>query len=192
MLDTKIIEENVAEIEKRFGLAEGFIVAILNDEDDWGLTLKLHSLIESLFNQLIIESVGIKEIEAELSKLNFRTKFSIIMALGYEKNKKKTISFLNDFSSVRNKYVHNIKNINRSLLDISGEMGLKSFTRSVDNDRLRLLIWVRTIFAISELNVRIAMKAAQKGKLEALVELGIRNLQETSQGKDPDKEQQNA
>jgi hypothetical protein len=60
-----------------------------------------------------------------------------------------SINFLSDISRIRNQYIHNIKNLGEDLLVISKKANIRNFQKFSKNDKLRLLIWVRSVVILS-------------------------------------------
>ncbi|MEZ5541063.1 MAG: hypothetical protein R3F42_03370 [Pseudomonadota bacterium] len=58
----------VAELEEGLGLAKGFFVRLVT-EDDWSFVIKLHALYEAAISKLITEKFGESRLESFVSRL---------------------------------------------------------------------------------------------------------------------------
>lgn len=183
MEDLKLIEKEVANLEKRMSLPNDFVLSILNEDDDWAFITKLHSLIETVLGQLIVKAVAKKELENEIFKLNYRTKLSMTRDLRFiDKN----ISiYLNDLSRIRNQYIHNIKNVGHNLLGISQEAKIGTFMKYSNNNKLRLFIWGMSVLVLSELNkyINIEDSKIEMNEIEKILgKLKIKEIREAAKG----------
>ena len=155
MTSSEEAQQEVIEIEKKLGLPKDFILSIISNDNDWEFIIKLHSLIETLINQLISHIFG-KELEGDLSRLNIRIKLSMIYKKGFIS--KKQLAFLENLSVLRNRYVHNIKNIVLDLKKISKEANIGTYSHFEYNKKLRLVIWVHTVISIVTLSKQLKVE----------------------------------
>lgn len=87
-------------------------------EDDWSFIIKCHTLIESSLNQSIVTMLGEKGLENIISKIDTSTpsvgKVTIAENIGLlDRHKANAIRVI---SEIRNLIIHNVKNINFTLI----------------------------------------------------------------------------
>jgi hypothetical protein len=115
--------EAAAEIEKELGLPNNFLWNLRN-EDDWSAIIKLHALLETAVTHLLVRFFGRDELQdvfatmelgnARTGKLVFLGKLNCL-----EKNHRR---FIRKLSEIRNKLVHDIRNVQFSLPEYVNEL----------------------------------------------------------------------
>lgn len=107
--------EAVRNIEDEMGLPEGFTWEVYQEEDDWGLVIKLYALIESVvseilalhFEEPIVDSIQDLSLRGRVSQLRLLSDLHEIPT--------EYTNFLDELSHLRNVVVHNVDNVNFSL-----------------------------------------------------------------------------
>ncbi len=106
----------INELERYLGLPEDFFHA-LQSEDDWSFIVKIHSLIETTCNSLLVEEFGKPETLDAFVNVPMGTvksgKLAFIKSL--DLLPKKDISFIEQIGWLRNKFVHNVSRTQSSL-----------------------------------------------------------------------------
>lgn len=109
------------------GLQEDLVSQIIDAENDWALTLKVDALIETAAKEVLRRNfhftlgdrtVNNEVMEEFIEGLGMQGKTSVrtlLKAAGFEKA---DLSFIEAVRKVRNAYAHDIRNINRSLLEL--------------------------------------------------------------------------
>lgn len=108
--------DQIPKLESKLGIEVGFFNKI-GDEEDWALIIKLHALIESAVSELltgVLKKETLKDTFSMLELSNKRTgKMAFINALGLLGDAERR--YISSLSELRNKLVHNIKNVNYQL-----------------------------------------------------------------------------
>lgn len=111
----------------QLGLSKDFLDRLFN-EDDWSFVIKLHSLIEAVITQLLIETLGQTKLLEPFANLELSNKKSGKVAFAKELDllSKEARSFISSLSELRNELVHNIQNVQFKFLDThEGELHRK-------------------------------------------------------------------
>lgn len=115
-------------LESDIGLPNGFLHDLYKS-DDWTLIIKLHALLETSFTNLLISEFNKPNIDNQIASLALSD--SKIGKIVFAKNLKlirmNEYKFVILLSELRNKLVHNIKNVNFSISDyvVSMDKGQK-------------------------------------------------------------------
>ncbi|MCC1496135.1 hypothetical protein [Alcanivorax sp. 1008] len=125
----------VPELEKRLGLDSGFFDKLIEGESDWALIIKTHALIEAAVSDLLATSLDRKDLNAIFSSLelsNKRTgKMAFVSALGLlDEDCRRFISAL---SELRNRLVHNVKNVHFDFHEYVKQLDAQQFRQFVKN-----------------------------------------------------------
>jgi uncharacterized protein YutE (UPF0331/DUF86 family) len=106
----------VSSIEQEFGLKDGFLLD-LGKGDDWSFVIKMHALIEAMVSHLLTHAIGdtrLSEFFERLELSNPRTgKIAVAEMLELLENPERR--FIRLVSELRNRLVHNIRNVNFDL-----------------------------------------------------------------------------
>lgn len=119
-MSPKTLSDLVPLLEQKLGLEPGFFESLDgDDESDWSFIIKVHALIEAAISHLLTEHLGRPELNDVLSRLDMSNKTTgkagFIEALGLlEKPERRFISSL---SELRNKLVHDVRNVNFDLTE---------------------------------------------------------------------------
>jgi energy-converting hydrogenase A subunit M len=128
------IADQIPKLEETLGIEVGFFNK-LSDEEDWALIIKLHALIESAVSELLtaaFNNTSLKDTFSMLELSNKRTgKMAFINALGLLGDAERR--YISSLSELRNKLVHNIKNVNYQLHEEVEKMDKQQFQRFVHN-----------------------------------------------------------
>jgi len=106
----------VGSIEQEFGLKDGFLLD-LGKGDDWSFVIKMHALIEAMVSHLLTHAIGdtrLSEFFERLELSNPRTG-KIVVAGMLELLEGPERRFIRLVSELRNRLVHNVRNVNFDL-----------------------------------------------------------------------------
>lgn len=110
------LADQIPKLEATLGIEPGFFQR-LSEEEDWALIIKMHALIESAVSELLtgaFSQAALKETFSMLELSNKRTgKIAFINALGLLGEAERR--YISSLSEIRNRLVHNIKNVNFEL-----------------------------------------------------------------------------
>jgi hypothetical protein len=117
-METETLEDSLGRLEHDCGLPNGFCLALLQ-ESDWSFVIKLHALLETAVSQLLVHSLGRRELAdtfASLEMSNTKTgKLAFVNALRLLP--KAQIEFIRALSELRNQLVHRVKNVSFNLTE---------------------------------------------------------------------------
>lgn len=103
-------------------LKHGFVKSI-EEESDWGFTIKAHALVEAALNHLILIRFDEPKLHAIISKLGTSaedlSKVAILKSLDLVSKEHR--QFIRAFSRLRNAFAHDIKKIDSTLADYCDE-----------------------------------------------------------------------
>lgn len=117
-MPSQSLAELVPLLERKLGLQPGFFESLDgDDESDWSFIIKAHALIEAAVSHLLTEHLGRPELNDIFSRLDMSNKATgkagFVEALGLlEKSERRFVSSL---SELRNKLVHDVRNVNFDL-----------------------------------------------------------------------------
>lgn len=126
----RVDEDEIDELEIEMGIPKGFFNSLLHS-NDWSFVVKLHAFLESAVTFLLTEIVDpkLEHVLAQLEMSNKKTgKLAFLSALGILESR--SYRFISKLSELRNKLVHNVKNVSFSLPEYVNKMDkqqLKSF-----------------------------------------------------------------
>lgn len=130
----KSADEKIAEAEKHLGVPHGTLADVAKDTDYLAI-LKIHATIEPLLNELLEENItrALKH-----PKVNFpggETLAEFVLARNLDDKRKLAVkcelidqarsNFIRHVANVRNRYVHNVKNMPLSIPDIAKKLSPK-------------------------------------------------------------------
>ena len=105
----------VAALEKRLGLVEGFYDQLLKS-DDWSFVVKLNALFEAACTQALVVRLSCPELTNNLAHLDFadnkKGKVRLCFNLGIINDEQRIA--LNELAELRNTLVHRIENVDFS------------------------------------------------------------------------------
>lgn len=126
------LAEQIPKLEEKLGIEHGFFNR-LTDEEDWALIIKMHALIESAVSDLLtgaFSQAALKETFCMLELSNKRTgKMAFINALGLLGEAERR--YISSLSELRNRLVHDIKNVNFQLHEDVEKMDPQQFKQFV-------------------------------------------------------------
>ena len=110
------IDEAVNNLEKKLQIRSGFFDS-LYQEDDWSFIIKAHAIIEASVSSLITEYFGEEKLIEIFSRIELSNKSygKIIFLKHLNFLDKEERRFISSLSEIRNKLVHNIKEIDFSI-----------------------------------------------------------------------------
>ena len=186
ILDDENIEvcsNEIRDLEKLLGISEGFCLKLL-DEDDWSFVIKLHAILEAAIGNMLkttIENVSIDPAVSEkLEKIFSRLEMSnvdtgkVAFAKALNLLKKYEVEFITTLSQIRNQYVHNISNIEKSLNDNIKESHATKIEKFFDNSDItknlilqkpKLYIWKAGILLLSIIRLEHSISNSKKKTL---------------------------
>lgn len=117
----KNIDAGVKQLQAKIGLKESFFKSLLYDTDDWSFVIKLHALIEAVCASLLTFHFNEPKLGNIFSRLELsdkaKGKVRFLEETGLiDKFDKK---FIYALSELRNKLVHDVKNCNIKLNDLT-------------------------------------------------------------------------
>jgi hypothetical protein len=113
-------------LEESIGIPRKLLESLLNEDDDWTFIVKIHGIIETGLNHMLLVSLGHPELRKIISKMDTSSgKLAFIKALKLLPDDARM--FVRVLSTVRNAAVHDTKNFTISLIEY--EMGLDSEQR---------------------------------------------------------------
>ena len=122
------LAEQIPKLEAKLGIEQGFFEK-LTEEDDWAVIIKMHALIEAAISELLskkLSNEGLKDIFSMLELSNKKTgKMAFINALGLLGEAERR--YISSLSEMRNKLVHDIKNVNFQLHEEVEKMDAEQF-----------------------------------------------------------------
>jgi hypothetical protein len=133
--------EHVAQFEKEYHLADGFLKSLLR-ESDWSFVIKIHALLEASVSKLLAEVLDpkllpvFKRIELsnkQIGKLRFADALGV---LGKDERR-----FIYRISELRNDLVHDISQV---------EFSFKSYIEQLDPKQLEVFTDALTSFSVAE------------------------------------------
>jgi len=114
---------NVEEFEEKLSLPKGFYSKILN-EDDWSFSIKISALFEAASTHTLVSKLGTPELEenfAHLDQANSKYgKVKLLKNLGVIYPEQAI--FLEKLANLRNKFAHDISNVELTFEQLIGEM----------------------------------------------------------------------
>ncbi len=112
--DSDYSSDFLADIERGLGLPAWFILA-LTKEDDWSLLIKTHALLETAVTEVLLAFLQHEEVNTTVSKLSLNIRVRLLVDFGLID--RRTQAFITRLSGIRNRLVHDIRNVNQSLRD---------------------------------------------------------------------------
>jgi hypothetical protein len=109
----------VREIKTSIGLTPGFLEKISAEPSDWSFVVKVHALIDAALVHLIVEALGKPALSDIIGRLSFEGptgKVAIVKTL--ELLPVRSIAFLRRLNTIRNRFSHDVTNIELKLEDI--------------------------------------------------------------------------
>lgn len=115
-------------LERKLGVEQGFFESLdREDETDWAFVIKVHALIEAAISHLLTESLNRPELNKLFSRLDMSNattgKTAFAKALGLLDAPEHL--FIRSLSEMRNKLVHDVRNVNFDLSSYVEEMNQK-------------------------------------------------------------------
>jgi hypothetical protein len=108
-------------VRESLGIPDKFWDTLATD-DDWTFVIKVHGLIEASLNQLLLNELNKPELETFISRIETadeRTgKLAVVRACNLLN--KNVCTFVRALSVLRNKLVHNIKNLDLKITEYAG------------------------------------------------------------------------
>lgn len=128
------IYKRIGRFEKELEIPENFFRNLLR-EDDWTFIIKLHSLLEGAITFLIATHVNIKELRDFFERLELSNKNTgkIVIVSHLNLLEKSEISYIQSLSELRNKLVHDVKNVNFYFKQYFGSMNKQQKIKNMKN-----------------------------------------------------------
>lgn len=122
------LSELVPLLETNLGLKQGFFESLDSDnENDWSFVIKAHALAEAAVSHLLTEAIKRPELADIFSRLDMSNKITgkaaFVKALGLLGEEERR--FVSAFSELRNRLVHDVRNVNFDLLEHVESLGAK-------------------------------------------------------------------
>lgn len=128
------LEDEIPELEKALGVERGFFNK-LSEEDDWSMIIKLHSLIEAAISELLAKRLNKDVLIDAFSNMELSNKKSGKMAFVKALNllEEPERRYISSLSELRNRLVHNVKNVNYKMHEEIEKMDSQQFKKFVNN-----------------------------------------------------------
>lgn len=122
------LSELVPLLETKLGLEQGFFESLaFDDENDWSFVIKAHALAEAAISHLLTETIKRPELGDLFSRLDMSNKSTgkaaFVKALGLLGDEERR--FVSALSELRNRLVHDVRNVNFDLLAYVGSQSPK-------------------------------------------------------------------
>lgn len=116
-------------LESKLGISPGFFQSLDGESgNDWSFIIKVHALIEAAISHLLTEHLQQPELEGVFSRLDMSNKatgkVAFIKALGLLAEPERR--FVSSLSELRNKLVHDVRNVNFDLAEDVEKMNPKN------------------------------------------------------------------
>ena len=126
-------------LEARLGLAPGFFERLdTEDDSDWAFVIKLHALVEAAISHLLTTELKRTELEGLFARLDISNKATgkaaFVEALGLLD--KPARRFMSSLSELRNKLVHDVKNVDFDLEAYVADMNAEQQSHFLNNYNL--------------------------------------------------------
>jgi len=120
------IDEAVANLEVKLNIRNGFFDELLK-EDDWSFIIKSHAIVEAAASSLLTKYVGIETLIEVFARIELSNKSygKVIFLKHLNLLEKEERRFLASLSEIRNKLVHNIKEMEFSLTEYVGGLNIE-------------------------------------------------------------------
>ncbi len=94
------------------GLPEDFMDNLLV-ESDWSFVIKLHALFEAVLASLVVKKLGVPALQDAITNLEFNNAKAgkVAFAQALELLDSREVAFLRGLSELRNRLVHNVRNV---------------------------------------------------------------------------------
>lgn len=114
------LSELVPLLEAKLGLEPGFFDSLdSDDENDWSFVIKAHALVEAAVSHLLTQTIKRPELGDLFSRLDMSNKATgkaaFVKALGLLGEEQRR--FVSALSELRNRLVHDVRNVNFDLLE---------------------------------------------------------------------------
>ena len=134
------LDDLVPLLEARLGLDAGFFERLdTEDDSDWAFVIKLHALIEAAISHLLTTELNRAELEGLFARLDISNKATgkaaFVEALGLLD--KPARRFMSSLSELRNKLVHDVKNVNFDLEAYVADMTSDQHKQFITNFNLQ-------------------------------------------------------
>jgi hypothetical protein len=117
-MEIEKLDDSLARLERDCDLPSGFCLALLH-ESDWSFIIKLHALLETAVSQLLVQSLGRRELADVFARLEMSNsksgKLAFVNALRLLP--KVQVEFIRALSELRNQLVHRVKNVGFNLTE---------------------------------------------------------------------------
>ncbi len=112
------ISKSIQFIEDELGLSKDFNEKLL-DENDWSFVIKTSTLLEAVATSVLISKFNEYDLEKFISSLSYAslTSGKIKLLLDTRAIEKSQFQTLLEFATLRNKIVHDVKNVNFNFND---------------------------------------------------------------------------
>lgn len=105
-------------IEESMALPSGFLDSLC-EEDDWSFIIKMHAFLEAQLSTVIVDHLNKEELSSVITEIPMSNgkygKARIAYSLGIIP--KEMLTYINSLSALRNKLVHNIKNVKFNIIN---------------------------------------------------------------------------
>jgi len=108
--------DSTKELLRSIGLPDDLLESLL-DENDWSFIIKLHALFEAVLASAIVKKLNAPSIEEAVSQLDFSGAKcgKVTFAQSLQVIGAREASFLRGLSELRNRLVHNVRNVSFSI-----------------------------------------------------------------------------
>ena len=182
-----MVIEEARRLEAAIGLSNGFLEA-LRDEADWSFVIKAHALIEAAVTHALVEKTGFDKAQEFFSYLELSSDKTgkLALAASIDLLNKDERRFVRALSELRNKFVHDVKNVQMTLMnyvasvskDKRRELAISFCTNAFQHtpteqqalDQLNAhpkdAIWSSTVFILFVLQMKVHIARAERESIE--------------------------
>lgn len=154
------IDSLIRGYETQLGIPDHFIVRLLREPDDWSFVIKLHGLLEGGLARKLLELFEKPGLEKPFRKIQMRTLIGLADGLGALT--KRSITFLEALSELRNKLVHDVANVTFRLqawateadnkpTRLFGPQAEQEIAAATQFDPYRFALWAEMLVVLAQL-----------------------------------------
>lgn len=123
----------VAVLESRLGIESGFLFKLKRDSSDWSFLVRLAIFIQAALAHAVAHALGRAELEDYCARMNLNARHGGLVALAQQLGVIGTgdVAYIDGVSELRNRYAHQLENINRPLPAFIASLSPQDFRKIV-------------------------------------------------------------
>ncbi len=197
------LNKALVELERSFDLGKGFLVSLVSTDSDWSFVIKAHALVEAATTHLLANHLGTTSLADVLSQLPQSDPRAGRLAFLRELKllDQDELRFLQKFSELRNRLVHNVHNTRFTFVDhlaalrnpdeefaawvAIGPKGpqLRASLRERALRRPKLELWSSVVFIVARCEISKIVARERQHQIDVALQL----LEESADDLDDDK-----